>query len=102
MTEKHTPVRTPTPSRLPTPVLKFATDTSFDDLPDHVVSMAKRCLLDLLGVAAAGRATAMSNLMHDHAATHFAAGTRNDAILGAPMIFDGRVVSPAGAALAGA
>ncbi len=102
MTTKPTPVRTPTPSTLPTPVLNFATDTSFDDLPDDVVIMAKRCLLDLLGVAAAGRTTSMSNLMHDHAATHFGAGIRDDAILGAPMIFDGREVSPAGAALAGA
>lgn len=74
----------------------FLHDTDCDDLPDDVIALARRWLLDLLGVGAAGSATRLSALIRDHAADHFAAGRT-----GARMLFDGRRVSPAGAALSG-
>ena len=82
-----------TAARLPA----FARNLTLDDLPPAVLRQATRCLADLAGVAAAGRATALSAIMRDHAADHFAAGR-----LGSRMLFDGRRVSPVGAALAGA
>ncbi len=66
------------------------------DLPDEVRAFARRWLLDLIGVAAGGSRTDLSRIVRDHAARHFAAGDRP-----ARMLFDGRPVSPAGAALAG-
>jgi 2-methylcitrate dehydratase PrpD len=85
-----------TPGHQPTEVLSWLHETTLDDMPDHVVDFGRRCLLDLLGVAAAGRATELSSIIHDHAARHFGAGDGS----AVPMLFDGRPVSPAGAALA--
>jgi 2-methylcitrate dehydratase PrpD len=70
---------------------------SFPDLPDAVVAQAKRCLLDLVGVAASGRETDLSRIVHDYAVAQMGAGSG-----GARLIFDGRRASPAGAAYAGA
>ena len=78
-------------------VVAFTHDTSRGDLPDDAVHHGRRLLLDLLGVAIAGSQTELSGIIRDHAADHFGAGR-----VGAPMLFDGRIVSPAGAALAGA
>ena len=77
-------------------VLGFTHDTSFSDLPDEVVRHGRRFLLDLLGVAIAGSQTELSRIIREHAVDHFGAGR-----VAAPMLFDGRRVSPAGAALAG-
>lgn len=85
-----------TPGHRPTDVLAWLHDTTLADIPDHVVAFGRRCLLDLLGVAASGRATELSSIIHDHAARHFGAGD-GPAV---PMLFDGRRVSPTGAALA--
>lgn len=68
----------------------------FDDLPPPVVRQAKRCLLDLLGVAAAGRASRLASIAAD-----FAAGQLGGSP-GARILFDGRRASPSGAAFAGA
>ncbi len=70
---------------------------TFADLPPTVVEQARRCLLDLFGTAAAGTHTAMSRIARDHAHDHLAATGA-----GAPMLFDGRRVSPPGVAFAGA
>lgn len=78
------------------PVQEFVHETTLGDLPADVVEMGRRCLLDLLGVAAGGSQTDLSRVIRQHAVDHFGAGSQ-----GAPMLFDGRVVSPAGAALAG-
>ena len=80
---------------LPTELLAFVHDTHIADIPAPVQAIGQRCLLDLLGVAAAGRTTALSAIIHDHVVEHFAAGGAS-----APLLFDGRRVSPAGAALA--
>lgn len=84
-----------TPSNVPDETLDFVLGTTFDELPEHVVQFSLRCLLDLVGVAAAGRTTQLAAIIADHAAAHFGAGTHRASIL-----FDGRLVSPAGAALA--
>ena len=78
------------------PFARFVLATRPDDLPSEVMHQARRCLLDLAGVAAAGRRTRLATIIADHAAAHFAAGS-----LPARILFDGRPVSPAGAALAG-
>ncbi len=79
-------------------VVAFAHETRLVDIPDDAVRQGRRLLLDLLGVAAAGSTTELSRIVRDHAAAHFGAGPGASS---APMLFDGRSVSPAGAALAG-
>ena len=79
-----------------TPFYDFLHDLKYTDLPPEVVRYARRWLLDLIGVAAGGSTTDLSRIIRDHAAAHFGAGDRR-----ARMLFDGRSVSPAGAALAG-
>jgi len=69
---------------------------AFDELPPPVVRQAKRCLLDLLGVAVAGRATQLATIAAD-----FATGQLGGSP-GARILFDGRRASPSGAAFAGA
>ena len=79
------------------PALRFIHDLCYDDLPDRVIRQAQRCLLDLIGTAAGGTVTDTSRLIRNHAARHFGAGSGP----GARLLFDGRRVSPPGAALAG-
>ena len=74
----------------------FLHELRYDDLPGDVRTFARRWLLDLIGVAAGGSRLGLSRIIRDHAADHFGAGRRR-----ARMLFDGRAVSPAGAALAG-
>lgn len=85
-----------TPSALPESTIEFVLGATAADIPDHAMAFARRCLLDLLGVAAAGRSTELSGIISNHAARYFGAGTGPSV----PMLFDGRRVSPAGAALA--
>jgi 2-methylcitrate dehydratase PrpD len=77
---------------------RFVTETTYVDLPRPVQVLARRCLLDLTGTAAAGLGTELSRIIRNHAVRAFAAGA------GAPsarLMFDGRTASPPGAALAG-
>ena len=76
--------------------VEFILGLKFEQIPDRTLSFARRCLLDLIGVAATGAQTALSLAIRQHAVEQF--GTSNN---GARMLFDGRIVSPAGAALAG-
>ncbi|HWA45052.1 MAG TPA: MmgE/PrpD family protein [Hypericibacter adhaerens] len=76
----------------------FLVQTRYDGLPPEVRRMAERCLIDLAGTAAAGLATPLSHMIRNHAVRAFGAGE------GAPrarLLFDGRVASPLGAAMAG-
>ncbi len=75
----------------------FTRALCFDMLPDAVVRDAQRRILDLLGIAAAGMSTRLSAIAREHALDCFAAGRTP-----ARMLFDGRIVSAAGAAFAGA
>lgn len=76
--------------------IDFLHQTEAGDLPDETLSLARRWLLDLIGVTAGGVGTDLSRIIRNHAAEHFAPGRRRAGIL-----LDGRDVSPLGAALAG-
>ena len=71
----------------------FIQETRWQDLPDAVQQQARRCLLDTLGAAAGGRQTPLSDIARNFAAVTF--GGR-----GGQLWFDGRELSPPGAALA--
>ena len=77
--------------------MDFIHGLRFSDIPAQVVAQSQLCLLDLLGVALAGRQTGMSCIARDHAVDFFGGQARQ-----ARLLFDGRAASPAGAALAGA
>ncbi len=74
----------------------FVRALAFADLPSSVVSQAKRCLLDLIGVAAAGSRTSAAAIVSTYASTQMR-GDRD-----ARILFDGRRAGLAGAAFAGA
>ncbi len=76
-------------------IIDFIHDTTFDSLPAERVKDAVRCLGDTLGVAAGGSRTTLSRIISNHAASQFGGGC-------AHIWWDGRQVSPAGAALANA
>ena len=78
--------------------IAFIYELSYADLPDSVVHQAKRCLLDLIGVAASGRQTELSRIVHSYAVSQMGASGQG----GARLIFDGRRASPTGVAYAGA
>ena len=75
--------------------LDFLHDLRWRDVPEPARYWAKRCVLDLIAVAAAGHGTDLGRIVRGHAAAQFGAGER-----GARLWFDGRTMSPAGAALA--
>ncbi len=75
----------------------FIHDLEFGDLPAAVVDQATSCLIDLVGVAAGGSTTRLSVVAREHAANNLC----SDAGV-ARMLFDGRRVSPVGAAFANA
>jgi len=75
----------------------FVRDLAFDDLPADVVAQGQRCLLDLIGVAAAGSRTQAATIASTYAATQLLGRNRN-----ARILFDGRRAGLAGAAFAGA
>lgn len=78
------------------PFNDFLHDLRWRDLDPQIRDYARRWLLDLIGVAAGGVGTSLSTICRNHAARQFGPGD-----LSARMLFDGRAVSPAGAALAG-
>jgi len=47
----------------------FVRGLTFADLPTDVVAQARRCLLDLIGVAAAGSRTGAAQIVNNYAAT---------------------------------
>ena len=74
-------------------VLRFISETRFEDLPDNVIHQAKRCLLDTLGALLAGSDTPVVRIMSSFATKYFR-GTE------ATILVSGERVSPVGAALA--
>jgi 2-methylcitrate dehydratase PrpD len=81
----------------PKTVAEFIHHTTYHELPDEVVHQAKRCLLDLVGVAAAGTSTNLSQILYRHALRHSGGSARTSRLL-----FEGRRVGAADAALANA
>ncbi|SDY72656.1 2-methylcitrate dehydratase PrpD [Modestobacter sp. DSM 44400] len=81
----------------PPDVRAFIHGTDPQGLPVDVVHQARRCLLDLIGVAAAGTATALSQILRDHADRQAGGSSQSSRLL-----FDGRRVGAAHAALANA
>ncbi len=75
----------------------FARRLQFADLPADVVAQAQRCVLDLIGVAAAGSTSAAAAIVNGYAATQLL-GRGHEA----RILFDGRRAGLAGAAFAGA
>jgi 2-methylcitrate dehydratase PrpD len=78
-------------------VFAFVRDLAFDALPPDVVAQARRCLVDLIGVAAAGSRTDAAAIASAYAATQLLSRDRD-----ARILFDGRRAGLAGAAFAGA
>lgn len=73
--------------------IAFIHETDFDSLPADVVHMAKRVLLDTLGVAITGRQTELADIVYHHAAVAYGGQA-------AKLWLDGRYVSLPGAVLA--
>jgi 2-methylcitrate dehydratase PrpD len=80
-------------------VRRFAEGIEFARIPPEVRHFASLLLLDTIGVAAAARELEAARISRNFAAAAFAAGPGAPA---ARMMFDGRAVSPAGAAFAAA
>ena len=74
-------------------LLRFIHELTWADLPPVVQQQARRCLLDTMGAALGGRKTDVSAIIYDYAATVYGGA-------GARLWWDGRTVSPPGAALA--
>jgi len=73
----------------------FIHDLNWDDIPITTQSMVRRCLLDLLGVAASGTSTSLSTIIRQHSISQFGSQKQS-----ARLLFDGRHCSATGAALA--
>ncbi|WP_210250171.1 MmgE/PrpD family protein, partial [Microvirga aerophila] len=80
-----------------TVAISFIHRLSYADLPNPVIAQAKRCLLDLIGVAASGRQPELSRIVH-----RFAVSQKGASGTEVRLLFDGRRASPAGAAYADA
>ncbi|WP_035776884.1 MmgE/PrpD family protein [Arthrobacter sp. H5] len=78
-------------------VTEFIHGVSHRDIPADVLHQARRCLIDLVGVAAAGTPTRLSEIVRNHA--YRQAGESAQA---SRLLFDGRRVGAAQAALANA
>ena len=76
----------------------FAENLTYDDLREPLLKILRRSFLDTMGVAAIGSTTELSDLARKGAMAVFGTGTAG----GARMLMDGRKLSPAGAAMAGA
>lgn len=77
---------------------EFAANLEYDDIPQDVLNILRRSFMDTMGVAAVGSTTSMSEIARKAAVALFGVGTAG----GSRILMDGREVSPAGAAMAGA
>ena len=74
-------------------ILETIAQVSWEDLPNEVHQQSKLCLLDLIGVAADGTTTRLSQIARDYAVLAMSGPL--------PLIFDGRGGSVAVVAIAG-
>ncbi len=77
--------------------IAFIHDLKLADIPEGTLHHARRCMLDLAGVAAAALVIDTGQIVRAHAALFHGAADK-----GARMLLDGRRVAPPGAAMAGA
>ncbi len=77
---------------------RFATELTYESLPTALLKVLRKSFLDTMGVAAIGSTTEMSSVARKVAPILFGA----NGLSASRMLMDGRVVSPAGAAMAGA
>ncbi len=75
--------------------IDFIHHAQWQNFPASTQRMARRCLLDLLGVAANGTQTTLSTVIRNHAHDQFGSAKNHSRLL-----FDGRQCSASGAALA--
>lgn len=77
---------------------RIVAELAFDDLPNDLLHLLRRSLLDTIGVAAIGASTGMADIARQTALALFGPGTAGTA----RILMDGSRASPAGAAMAGA
>lgn len=75
-------------------IVDFIHELTFESLPEQVVTQASICLLDTLGVAAAGHATKLSSIMETFVSEQMAGSV--------PLLFSEQTASLTGASLFGA
>jgi len=73
--------------------IEFIHKLRWEQIPQHVQHQVKRCLLDTIGSAIAGRRMRLSGIIYDFVGAFYGGQ-------GAHLWLDGREVSPVGAALA--
>ena len=76
----------------------FATSLQAEDIPEPVLAVLRRSFVDTMGVAAIGATTELAGIARKGAVALFGPGEAG----AARLLMDGRRVSPAGAAMAGA
>jgi 2-methylcitrate dehydratase PrpD len=79
------------------PLNDFLQSLQYGNIPDETLYFVKSCLLDLIGVAAAGSTTTLSSIIRQYAVDHFGVGQKS-----AQLFFDSRTTSPVRAVLANA
>ncbi len=77
----------------------FYLDLEYDDIPENIRALIRRSLVDTMGVAAVGSRTEISRITRTVADQFWRAAPQ---VGNSRILFDGRSVSPAGAAFAGA
>lgn len=80
-------------------ICEFVLSLRYEDIPEEVLSVMRRSLLDTIGVAAIGSTTRIGSIVREYVLQHMPAGTDAPA---ARLLFSGLTVSPMGAAMAGA
>ena len=78
---------------------EFVHNLRYEDIPDAVLAVMRRSLLDTIGVAAIGSTTRMGGIVREFARSHMAAANNGPA---SRLLFSGQTLSPMGAAMAGA
>ncbi|MEH6443799.1 MAG: MmgE/PrpD family protein [Oceanospirillaceae bacterium] len=73
--------------------LDFIHQLNYEQLPEPVIQQAKRCLLDLIGVAAAGQSTKLSRIMSKFVQSQYPGEV--------PLLFENATASAVGTALYG-
>ncbi len=77
----------------------FIRNLRVQDIPEDVLAVMRRSLLDTIGVAALGSSTRMGGIVREFATSHMSASRNGPA---SRLLFSGETVSPMGAAMAGA